>query len=178
MLASVVVICAVIAVAGVWATNRSGTVRFYLWKVCDSEVPGREKCGSYSDVNDEEARHDLIQVRIVLILQLVSVVLSFIAAIVASVAGCMSQPKAALAASILLQVLYLSIGIAAWAFAVSVFSAFQIAWSYGFALAITGTILSLAVIGLSAAGIKQATPHGDYGSGDIGSKAGAGKEHP
>jgi hypothetical protein len=165
LLAWVVVVCAAIGLGGAWiqpvVANVRGfgtnSVTTYLWGVCIS--------------NTYDSKCFTGEGGVVLGLQAASLVLSFIGAIVASVAGCLSQPKGALVASIVFQVLYFIIEIAAWAYFISGRSGYSVPWSYGFALAIVGTFLSLVVIGLSAAGLKSAPPAGAYGAGAAGYNA-------
>jgi hypothetical protein len=195
LLAWVVVICAAIGLGGAWVQpvqvavptlpNAFAKGTIYLWGVCYSLTAFgslSEGClrFNFNDIDEDNPLAPYLaafrQTFVTILgLQAASLVLSFIGAIVASVAGCLSQPKGALVASIVLQVFYFIIAIAAWAYAISQVSqpdgTGSFPWSYGFALAIVGTFLSLAVIGLSAAGLKSAPPAGAYGAGATGYNA-------
>jgi hypothetical protein len=165
LLAWVVFVCAVIGLAGTWLYAPTLGTRAYLWGLCQP-LMGTTTCNSYYDFDN----FTWTPFTTVLVLQAVSLVLSFIGAIVASVGGCVSQPKGVLVGSIVFQALYFVIQIAAWAYAVSqmgdMLSSVNVKWSYGFALAIVGSVLSLAVMALSAAAIKSAPPpQGAYGAG-------------
>ncbi len=196
LLAWVVVICAAVGLGGAWVQpvqinplpNAVAQVTIYLWGVCYSltGIGAGQYEGSgcrrfnFNNIDEDIPLASFLAVSrqtfvTILGLQAASLVLSFIGAIVASVAGCLSQPKGALVASIVLQVFYFIIAIAAWAYAISQVhqpdGAGSFPWSFGFALAIVGTFLSLAVIGLSAAGLKSAPPAGAYGAGAAGYNA-------
>ncbi len=174
LLAWVVVICAAIGLGGAWITVPAANRTLYLWGYC-VPYPGVTGTVCTDYLSTFLANGVWIGETIVLALQAVSLVLSFIGAIVASVAGCLSQPKGALVTSIVFQVLYFIFAIAAWAYMISgsngVVTGNIASWSYGFALAIVGTFLSLVVIGLSAMGLKSAPPAGAYGAGAAGYNA-------
>lgn len=177
LLAWVVLVCAAIGLGGAWLYSSTTTTRIYLWGYCNpSLLDGETHCASFYD-NDFLENFAWTPETTVLVLQAIALVLSFIGAIVASVGGCVSQPKGTMVASIVVQFLYLVISIAAWAYAISqmtktkvngqmVIGILVVKWSYGFALAIVGSILSLAVMALSAGAMKSPPPpQGAYGTG-------------
>ncbi len=168
LLAWLVFVCAAIGLGGPWLSITYYGTKVYLWGICQS-LHGTMYCSSYYDYFNGQLSWGPITT--VLVLQAVSLVLSFIGAIVASVAGCVSQPKGVLVGSLVFQVLYLAIQIAAWAYYISKVDGGS-SWSYGFALAIVGSILSVAVMALSAAAIKSTPPpQGAYGAGATGNTA-------